>query len=164
MTAPYYICNFTPEDKWFDRNGHLNVAGYMHYFSSGVEEMFNQIGFGVDYTKDEDRSFFAAQQHINYSNEVHRGETIALKFHLLDFDHKRLHKFYTMYNETTGKEAATLEAIALHMNMTARKTAKFSGDRYALIEDLFDSHKNIEPHKNIARTIGLGSLSKREQA
>ena len=150
-----HLGHYTQDDIWFDRNGHLNVTGYLQCFNLAVEKMFDKIGLGTGYMENEQRSFFAAQQQLTYLNEVHKGETLSVSFQLLGFDNKRLHKFYRLYNDTTGKEAATLEALALHIDMSARKTTDMSEaclDRFARI---MDSHAAIPRHPATGRTFGL---------
>ena len=66
--------------------------------------------------------------HVRYLRELHEGDPVRVTFQLLGFDDKRIHYFEQLFHATEGWVSATSENMALHVDMTAKRTAPF-GDR-----------------------------------
>ena len=84
------------------------------------------------YLKEHGHSCFTAEVHVRYLRELHAGDPVRVTFQLLDYDAKRMHYFEQLFHAEEGWLSATSENMALHVDMTARKTAPFpDADRRA---------------------------------
>ncbi len=131
------------EEGWIDYNGHMNLAYYQVLFDRHLDSVFNKADIGADYLKRTNHSFFAAEVHICYRQEVKLTDPVTVSFRLLDFDAKRLHIFFEMHHATEGWLAATSENMSLHIDMGAKKVAPLLPDAFASIERLATTHKDL---------------------
>lgn len=115
------------QKEWIDYNGHMNVAYYVLAFDHATDALLEQIDLGVDYRTREEKSVFVVESHISYEQEVEEEAPLLIKSRLLGADKKRLHIFHEMFHEVEGYRAATIEIMALHVDMKTRKTANFMG-------------------------------------
>ena len=143
------------ETGWIDYNGHLNMAYYSVLFDRGVDHVYDLLGIGADYVRTQAGSCFTMEVHINYLNELTLEDPVAVSFHLVDFDAKRLHFFQTMTNRSTGDPAATSEQLAMHVDMNSRRSAPFPGPILERIADLHATHRTLPAPELLGRVIGI---------
>ncbi|HBK13833.1 MAG TPA: thioesterase, partial [Gammaproteobacteria bacterium] len=115
-------------EDWIDYNGHLNMAYYNVIFDHGVDHFYDLLNVGAAYASSGVGSCFTLEVHLHYVQELKLGDEVEVRLQLLDFDHKRLHYYQEMYHCTDGYLAATSEQIALHVDMTSRRSAPFPAD------------------------------------
>ena len=65
---------------------------------------------------------------MRYLRELHVQDPVRVTFQLLAYDAKRMHFFEQLFHAAEGWVSATSENMALHVDMTARKTAAFPPD------------------------------------
>jgi acyl-CoA thioester hydrolase len=111
------------EPEWIDYNGHLNMAYYHVLFDRAFDETLRLIGADPDYVKRERRSYFTAEAHVRYLRELHADDPVRVTVQLLGSDAKRVHYFEQLFHATEGWMAATLESMALHVDMDSKKAA-----------------------------------------
>ena len=156
--APDHRTRIRPSRKgWIDFNGHLNMAFYNVLFDRGVSIMFTtRSGIGVGLCPDaQSGSCFTLEVHVNYLDELTLGDPVAVSFQLIDFDPKRLHFFQTMTNSSSGELAATSEQLALHVDMTSRRSAPFPENALGKIESLQKAHLAMDTPEQLGRVIGI---------
>jgi acyl-CoA thioester hydrolase len=115
--APFVSSVMQVEPEWIDYNGHLNVAYYHVLFDRAFDEVIYLLGAGPDYVKRERHSYYTAEAHVRHLRELHAGQSIRVTVQLLGYDLKRVHFFQQLYHATEGWMAATLETLALHVDM-----------------------------------------------
>ena len=76
-------------------------------------------------------------------------------FHGLDRDTKRLHFFQYMYHAEKKYLAATAEQLALHVDMTSRRTAPFPADVQVGLAKLMQTHQSLETPAEVGRRMGI---------
>ena len=140
---------------WIDYNGHLNMAFYNVLFDKGTDDVYDRIGIGADYVTARSGSVFTMEVHVNYLSELSLDDPVRIEFQLLDRDAKRLHFFQSMYHATDGYLAATSEQLALHMDMTERRSAPFPDDILPVIDALFDAQKDLPRPEQAGARIGI---------
>ena len=59
---------------------------------------------------------------LSYHAEVHAGQTVSVYARLLNYDDKRIHSMQYMLNETTGVLSASIEGLAIHVDLVKRKS------------------------------------------
>ncbi len=124
--APFVSSVLRVEPEWIDYNGHLNMAYYHVLFDRAFDEALHLIGADVDYVKRERRSYYTAEAHVRYLRELHAGDPVRVTIQLLGYDPKRVHYFEQLFHATEGWMAATLETMALHVDMDSKKTTPAS--------------------------------------
>jgi len=125
FAAPFVSSVMRVEPQWIDYNGHLNMAYYNVLFDRAVDEVYEQLGIGLDYLKRTQHSTFTAEVHVRYLRELHENDPVKVTFQLLDFDAKRIHYFEQLLHAEEGWLSATSENMTLHVDMAAKKVAAF---------------------------------------
>ena len=153
--APIICPDQAIEPDWIDYNGHLNMAFYNVLFDRGVDHVYDALGIGADYVRDAGGSCFTMEVHVNYLNELTVDDPVRVTFQLIDCDAKRLHFFQTMENASTGELAATSEQLALHVDMTSRRSSEFPDPVKARLEELRKAHADMPRPEQLGRVIGI---------
>lgn len=155
LGAPAVCPPQTVLEDWIDYNGHLNMAFYNVIFDRGVDHVYDHLGIGERYTRSGAGSCFTLEVHLHYLNELALGDEVEVHFHLLDYDQKRLHFFEQMYHREQGYLAATSEQLALHVDMTSRRSAPFPPQALARIEALHAAHASLSVPDQVGHRIGI---------
>lgn len=143
------------EAAWIDYNGHMNMAFYNLAFDRALDHVYDQLGIGAEYVRTGGGSCFTAEIHVNYVQELLLDDPIRVTFQLLDWDAKRLHFFEAMYHAEQGYLAATSEQLALHVDMTSRRTAQFPDTVQTRLSALMQDHARLERPAQVGRVIGI---------
>ncbi len=86
--APFVSSVMAVDPAWIDLNGHMNMAYYHVLFDRGIDEMYTLAGFGWDYLKERNHSFFTAEVHLRYLRELNEGDPVRVTFQLLELRFK----------------------------------------------------------------------------
>ena len=92
---------------------------------------------------------------MNYLQELNSGDPISVEFQLLDWDAKRLHFFETMRHAEAGYVAATCEQLALHVDLTRRRTAPLPEKVQARLNVMMDNHQSLPRPAEVGQRIGI---------
>ena len=141
--------------EWLDYNGHMNVAYFVLIFDHGTDAFYPLIGLGKPYRERTGKSTFAVQTHITYSRELSVGEEVRVTTQLLGFDAKRIHYFHTMWHAAKGHQMATLEQLALHVDLTSRKVEPMPPRSQELLEQMWQTHQALPPPKEMGNVIAV---------
>ncbi|HWK46030.1 MAG TPA: thioesterase family protein [Stellaceae bacterium] len=140
---------------WIDYNGHMNVAYYVLVFDHGTDALCDALDLGAGYVARTDRSLFIAEAHITYEREVRLGDTVRIVSRVLGADHKRIHLFHEMFHAEGGWRAASTELMALHVDLTLRRTAPFDDAQRDLLAAVVASHRALPLPAGIGRRINM---------
>jgi acyl-CoA thioester hydrolase len=143
------------EDQWIDYNGHFNMAYYGVLFDRACDQGFALVGLGPEYVKETNCSFFTLETHTNYVRELHAGDEVTVTVQFLDYDAKRIHYIQEMHHASEGWLAATMEALCMHVDMTARKSAPFPDDIRNKIATMYEDHKDAPIPPQAGRRVGI---------
>ena len=143
--------------EWVDYNGHLNVAYFTLIFDHGTEVFYPLIGLGKPYRERTGKSTFAVECHISYLRELSEGDPVNVTTQLLGYDEKRVHYFHTMHHDEEGHKIATLEQLAVHVNLSARKVIAMPPESQELLAEMMESHKTLERPTQVGRVIAVRS-------
>jgi acyl-CoA thioester hydrolase len=153
--APFVSSPMRVEPAWIDYNGHLNMAYYNVLFDRAVDEVYELLGCGVAYVEQSRHSCYTAEVHVRYLRELHAGDPVRVTFQLLDFDAKRLHYFEELRHAEDGWLSATSENLALHVDMTAGKTAPLPKSVAAQLARMKAVHAGLAPPEAAGRRIEM---------
>jgi acyl-CoA thioester hydrolase len=142
------------EPEWIDYNGHLNMAFYNVLFDRGVDQVWERLGFGPDYTTARGLTTYTAEFHIRYLRELHLGDAVRVRFQLLDHDAKRFH-FYQELIHTDGWIAASAEGLSLHIDQSGPRVAPMPPDILANMSALLSEHATLPVPATIGQPIGI---------
>jgi len=153
--APFVSSVMRVEPGWIDYNGHLNMAYYNVLFDRAVDEVYELLGCGVAYVEHTRHSCFTAEVHVRYLRELHAGDPVRVSFQLLGFDAKRLHYFEELRHAEEGWLSATSENMALHVDMTAKKTAALPREVTARLQRMKAAHAGLPMPRDAGRRIAM---------
>ncbi len=142
------------EPEWVDYNGHMNLAFYVLAFDKATDNFYDQLGIGLDYRAREDSSMFTLGINVDYRREVFAGDELLMSTQLLEVDHKRLRYIHQMYQGGDASAVACNECLAIHVNMTSRKSEPFPALTQTRIDEAMDAHRNLPLPASAGRLLG----------
>ena len=143
------------EPAWIDYNGHMNMAYYNLVFDRALDHVYDELGIGEAYVRRGEGTCFTAEIHVNYLQELLLDDPLKVTFQLLDWDGKRLHFFESMYHATAGYLAATSEQLALHVDLSTRRSAAFPEAVQTRLGALMTLHGSLERPAQVGRVMGI---------
>ncbi len=145
---------------WTDYNGHMNVAYFVLIFDMGTDEFYPLIGLGKPYRERTGKSTFAVESHITYGREVNEGDEVIVTTQLLGFDEKRMHYFHVMRHAEEDYQIATLEQLALHVDLTKRKVEPMPEQSSKLLAQVMETHGGLAIPPEVGSVMGIKSKPK----
>ncbi|MBL42287.1 MAG: thioesterase [Rhodospirillaceae bacterium] len=143
------------EPSWIDYNGHMNVTYYLLAFDKIIDEFNNDLGLGIQYRNDTNKSTYALESHIIWIKEMLLGERMNFTIQLLDHDKKKLHLFLTMLTNKENIEVATYEVLSMHINLKTKKSCHFPNIVQKKIENIMNIHYKIPKPRLSGSTVGI---------
>jgi acyl-CoA thioester hydrolase len=143
--------------EWLDYNGHMNVAYFVLIFDHATDEFYPLIGLGKPYRERTGKSTFAVESHITYQRELSVNEEVRVTTQLLGFDEKRIHYFHTMWHVEVGVQMATLEQLALHVDLAARKVEPMPEESQVLLRRMWERHCHLPRPKEVGSVMAVRS-------
>lgn len=153
MNLPEHEAAVLPE--WIDPNGHMNLAYYVVVFDQATDLLYDTLGIGNTYRQATGFSCFTVETHTLYERELHAGERVRVRMHVLGSDAKRLHYFHEMFHIESGERVAAQELMALHIDMSVRRVAPFPADRQAVLRQAVELQTQRPVPKGVGRRIVL---------
>ena len=141
--------------EWIDYNGHMNLAYYVVVFDQATDVLYDRLGIWLPYREATGNSCFTVETHTIYEQEVNVGDRLRVHTRLLGADAKRLHYFHEMFHIEGGYRAAVQELMALHVDLSTRRTAPFPPDRAAAIQAALASSAALPMPKEAGRRIAM---------
>jgi acyl-CoA thioester hydrolase len=120
-------------------------------------EVYELLGLGLSYVKDEKCSTFTAEVHVRYLRELLVDTPVRVTFQLLGFDRKRMHYFEQLLHAEQGWLSATSENMALNVNMTFKKTAAFPDHVMERLARMKAAHDKLPVPDGAGRRIAMRS-------
>jgi len=154
--APLRISDLVVLPEWIDFNGHMNASYYGLSFQTEAEKFLEGVvGFGPSFAAAEGMGPFVLQVNLHYVGELVEGEPFYITMRLLDHDAKRMHMFFEMISERSGKLCATAEYLNMNVDLKARRGVEFPDWLKARLADMQASHDTLERPAQAGAPIGL---------
>ncbi|MDU8928916.1 thioesterase family protein [Alisedimentitalea sp. MJ-SS2] len=115
--APFISDPMPVEPQWIDYNDHLNMAYYNVLMDRGVDQLWDLLGFGIDYRTRTGCTTFSAEYHMRYMRELNLGDQVRVSFQLIDHTEKSFH-FYQELRHIDGWLSARGEGLGLHVDQS----------------------------------------------
>ena len=145
----------TVRDDWLDYNGHLNMAYYNVMFDTCLDEACAALGLGPHYAETRNASFFTAEAHICYVQELESGAPVQASVQLVDFDAKKAHFYQELHHAEQGFLSATSEQVSLHVDLGARKVTPWPEDVAIRLGAMKAAHDVLGRPERAGRVISL---------
>jgi acyl-CoA thioester hydrolase len=137
-----------------DYNGHMNVVHYRAAFDASTDGLFAYLGLGPEeYNARTGATLMVVEEHTRYHAELAEGERYRILARLVGHSAKKLHYLLAMENLDRGVLAATHEELALHVDLTARRSTTLPPSALAAIEALEATHARLPPPPDLGRVI-----------
>ena len=139
-----------------DYNGHMNVVHYRAAFDAATDGLFAHLGLGPEeYNARTGATLMVVEEHTRYHAELSEGERYRILARLVGHSAKKLHYLLAMEHLDRGILAATHEELALHGDLTARRSSPLPPSALAAIEALEAAHARLPPPPDLGRVIAL---------
>lgn len=155
IDAPLRLYGTEIKQEWLDYNGHMNVAYFVLIFDHGTDAFYPLIGLGKPYRQRTGKSTFAVESHITYQRELSVNEEVMVTTQLIGFDAKRIHYFHRMLHVEKNVQMATLEQLALHVDLTTRKVEPMPEESQRLLHEMRDTHQHLPKPKELGSVMTL---------
>ncbi len=154
--AALYTASSIVQAHWIDYNGHMNMGYYLVAFDEiATDGFFDYLGIGEEHKQSTNNSTFTLGSNIDFLREVFEGDELRFETRLVDYDHKRLHYFHTMYNLDRGYLASTNECLTMYINMETRHGTSFSEKLMARFQLELQNAAAAEPIAGVGRKLGI---------
>lgn len=114
-----------------DDFGHMNSRFYMARFSDGAGHLWQALGMDKRHMQEKRRGTVVLEMRLNYVREVASGAMLVVKSTLTRAEGKTLTFAHFMFDAETGLLAATGEAVAIMLDLDARRTVAFTEEERA---------------------------------
>lgn len=141
--------------EWIDYNGHMNVAYYVLAIDKAMDDIFDQLGMGLDLVRERRMGPMALVNQIHYLDELLEGQEFVCDLQVLDADHKRMHYLVTMHHLAKGTVAATFEGLSINVDLEARRSTPYPEDIRARLEAVRRAHEGLPRPPQVGSTIGI---------
>lgn len=145
----------TVDPAWVDYNGHMNLAFYVLAFDKATDNFYDELGIGLDYRAQEDSSMFTLGLNVDYLREVFAGDELRITTQLLSTDNKRLRYIHQMYQGDDEGLVALNECLAIHVNMSSRKSGPFPDKTQLRIDQAMQAHSALPRPASAGRLLGV---------
>ena len=137
---------------WLDYNGHMTDAAYLTAFGDGLDAFFRYIGDDEAY-RATGNTFFTAETHLNYFQEMKVGDPFRIETQVLGADEKRMHLFHRMYRGKTKALVATNEIMQLHVNQAEGRVVPMSAMLWEALSAIAKAHKKLKKPKEMGSVM-----------
>jgi len=106
-----------------DADGRVGLAAYIHRFSASNGHVIDAFGVTPEYMTHERRGFSTFEfQFAITDHDLRAGDIVRVRSALVHVGSSSMRVQHRMRNDRTGKDVATLEQFAVHLDMDARKS------------------------------------------
>tara|TARA_X000000368_G_C22676498_1_gene556312 strand:- start:20 stop:487 length:468 start_codon:yes stop_codon:yes gene_type:complete len=136
-----HVANQIIKKEWTDYNQHLNMAYYVLIFDKAWEVMLEKFNMGESSAKTTKMSTMVVETHTTYNNEVKQSDEVEIVLTFFDHDKKRLHFRLEMFEKKSKTLSATIEMLALYIDLNKRKVAEFDAERTKIMDNFINKNK-----------------------
>jgi len=140
--------------EWADDNDHMNLGYYVIAFDLATDNFYQSLDIGPEYRARENRSIFTLGINVDYIREVFVGDSLRITTQLLDCDEKKLRYIHYMYEGINPNPVAMNECLAIHVEMSTRKSALFPEAAQQRLNSMLKAHNQLAIPKHAGRVLG----------
>ncbi len=151
MGLPVTVDRTVPQ-TWTDYNGHMNETHYLEAGAQASDRFMEMIGADAAYIAG-GQSYFTAENHITYLDEVLAGSRLTITTQVLAAKGKALHLFHHMHRGD-GVLAATMESLLFHVDLTTRRSSDPAPHVRDQIDRFAAAHADLPRPSQAGRFVG----------
>ncbi len=146
------IYSTTVQPDWLDMNDHMNEGYYGLAFGFAIDTMF--IDWGLEaYLKETGCTFYSAETHIVYVQELMKGDPIHFTAQIVGMDAKKIQIVYNMIHTEKGYLAATAETMHLHYDQNASKVSPMLEPLYTKVLNIAQAQAHLPVPDQAGRAV-----------
>ncbi len=151
-----FTVNATVLPEWIDYNGHMNMGFYLVAFDQiATDGFYDHLGIGIAHKQACHRSTFSLAANIDFIGEVMEGAPLRFTTQLIDYDHKRLHFFHSLYHAEEGYLAAVNENLGMYIDMQTRRSTTFSKQQMERFQAELERGRSCGVPEQVGRCLGI---------
>jgi acyl-CoA thioester hydrolase len=108
-----------------DHMGHMNVMWYVGKFDEALWNLLARLGLTPQYLRQSGRGMAAVEQTIRYRRELHAGDVVRVRSHVVEQRDKVLVIEQVMSGAVDDEVAATMTLTAVHLDTARRRAVPF---------------------------------------
>ena len=128
---------------FMDENQHMNVQYYLRLAERGIGSIYRQAGMGDLYQRADAYGNYALEQHVRYFAEVLEDDLVSVYVRLIGLTPKRTYLMGFLVNESREQLAASVEVVAMNVNMTLKRGAAFPPAVFENLQRLLTEHQRL---------------------
>ena len=136
-----YITTTKIIKEWTDYNEHMNMAYYVLIFDKAWEIILEKFMMGEHSAKATKKSTMVVETHTTDNQEAKQGDEVDIVLTHFDHDKKRLHFKMEMYEKTKKTLSATIEMLALYIDLNQKKVAEFEDEKAKIMDNFISQNK-----------------------
>ncbi|MBV1914920.1 MAG: thioesterase family protein [Pseudomonadales bacterium] len=144
----------TVRPEWADNNDHMNLGYYVIAFDQATDNFYDSLEIGPEYRARENSSIFTLGINVDYIREVFAGDSLRITTQLLDCDEKKMRYIHYMYEGSDQNPVAMNECLAIHVEMSTRKSAPFPEAAQQRLNNCLKAHSQLAVPKHAGRVLG----------
>ncbi len=144
---------------WVDARNVLSPAYAVVIFDHAIDVLYDGIGIGTAYRRATRFSTFTLETHTLLERPVPSGEDVTVRNHVLAVDAKRMHIAQEMFRPGQARRAALMEQLAIHVDLSARRSAPFPAERLAQIEAAMAAQASWPRPMGVGQQVALRSAA-----
>lgn len=153
IPVPFHSLSGRVPPDWIDGNDHMNVSRYDKTFDEAESAFYASCGIDAGFQAKR-RGLFRLEKHIRYERELRLGAGIAVTTQLLWTDLKRIQIFHQLWNTDDDYRAATMECMAIHINLETRKAMRIDDPEVGRrIAAMADEHASLPVPQGVGRWV-----------
>lgn len=155
LQLPREVEGFVVPASFEDENGHMNIRHYLDLGAGALAEVFSRVGITDDYRGSRGLGFFTAEHHLRYLSEMHAGDRVSGHVRILERSEKVVHAMAFLVNDSGRQLAYTLEVIAPHVDLAARRTAPMPDDIARAWDDEIKASAQVAWEAPVCGAMGI---------
>jgi len=153
--APFTASLVTIDPAWTNSSGHLTMGWAGILFDRAADEFFALAGFGPDYLKSANCTYFILETHLTLISEIPAGTVVRIDNQIVDYDAKRMHYVQQMYHAGEGWLGWVAEFMGMHMDLGLKKAVPMPPAMQAKVAAIAEAHKSLPIPPQKGHVIGL---------
>jgi len=132
------------------------VSYYTMAFDIALDEFLKKyFGMNEEYIARNQHGPFALQSNYFYLAELQEGEEFDVNIRILDFDHKRIHLFSSMWKSRDSVLSATCESLSIFVDHRTRKSTPYPDHVFQKINQVYNQSENDPVPVQVNQSIGI---------
>jgi acyl-CoA thioester hydrolase len=156
MQLPALFTGTVPRDPDGPRM-HMAVQDHFAHGIAAVLELCRRIGLDEEFAAVRRSCPITAANHSTYLGELFEGERFSVHGRLLARSEKVLHMMAFLVDQERQAVASTLEAVFLHFDLSARRSAPLPADIAKMADDLLVADSNLDWDAPVCGVLGIRS-------